>query len=127
MRLVESLATGSIGQSTRKEYQRKWNAWAQPPRLRNKSPWLCDDDEVDSAINAPEEFMTRRCDVHTKSKSDSKRIISSSDKILFITRYIFRRLGVPDHALLDCCRMYGDKQATREVRGKFTVRSTLSS
>ena len=37
---MESLALGSVGESTQKNYLGKWNIWVKERRAQGKGPWL---------------------------------------------------------------------------------------
>ena len=50
-RLVETLAHGSVGQSTQKNYSAKWNTWATEGKAQGKGPWLHVLDDLDVALN----------------------------------------------------------------------------
>ena len=39
-RLVETLALGSVGNSTRKNYLAKWNTWIKERQAQGREPWL---------------------------------------------------------------------------------------
>ena len=68
-RLVESLALGSVGESTQKSYLGKWNNWVKERRSQGKVPWLHTLTDPDQVVREVLEFMARRCFVHNNQQS----------------------------------------------------------
>ena len=68
-RLVETLALGSVGQSTQKNYSSKWNTWVAERRAQGKGPWLHALDDPDPALNDLLELMASRCFLHNNQQS----------------------------------------------------------
>ena len=68
-RLVETLALGSVGQSTQKNYLAKWNTWVAERKAQGKGPWLHVLDDSDAALNDVLEFMASPCFVHNNQQS----------------------------------------------------------
>ena len=68
-RLVETLALGSVGKSTQKNYLTKWNTWVKERQAQGKEPrlhTLADPKEVWSDLLG---FMASRCFVHSNGQS----------------------------------------------------------
>ena len=68
-RSVETLALGSVGQSTQKNYLAKWNTWVAERKAQSKGPWLYALDDPDSTLNDLLEFMASRCFVLNNQQS----------------------------------------------------------
>ena len=57
-RLVKTLALGSVGKSTQKNY---WNTWVHERKTQGKGPWLHTADDPKKALTELLKFMTSRC------------------------------------------------------------------
>ena len=68
-RLVETLALGSVGQSTQKNYLAKWNTCVKERKAQGKWPWLHALDDPDKALTEQLEFMSSRRFVHNNQQS----------------------------------------------------------
>ena len=68
-RLVETLALGSVGQSTQKNYLAKWNTWVKERKAQGKGPWLRVLDDPDKALTELLEFISSRCFMHNIQQS----------------------------------------------------------
>ena len=68
-RLVETLALGSVGESTQKNYLGKWNVWVKERRSQGKGPWLHENADPDQVLGELLEFMASRCFVHSNQQS----------------------------------------------------------
>ena len=68
-RLVETLALGSVGKSTQKNYLAKWNTWVKERKAQGKGPWLHTLNDPNEALTEVLEFMTSRCFVHNNQQS----------------------------------------------------------
>ena len=68
-RLVEALAVGSVGKSTKINYLVKWNTWVKERKAQGKAPWLYTVDDPNDALTELLQFMTSRCVVHNNQQS----------------------------------------------------------
>ena len=66
---METLALGSVGQCTHKNYLAKWNTWLKERKTQGKGPWLNALDNPDEVLNDLLEFMASRCFVHNNQQS----------------------------------------------------------
>lgn len=57
---MESLALGSVGESTQKNYLGKWNIWVKERRAQGKGPWLHTLADPDQVLSEVLEFMACR-------------------------------------------------------------------
>ena len=64
-RLVETLALGSVGQNTQKQYLAKCNTWVKERKAQGEGPWLHALDDPDEALNDLLEVMASRFFAHT--------------------------------------------------------------
>ena len=71
-RLTDVLATGAIGDSTRKEYNGRFRTFATFRAARGKGPWLLEKDGVEEAVRELTTFMSYRCFVF-KNQSQTVR------------------------------------------------------
>ena len=71
-RLTDVLATGAIGDSTRKEYNGRFRTFATFRAARGKGPWLLEKDGVEEAVRELTTFMSYRCFV-SKNQSQTVR------------------------------------------------------
>ena len=65
---METLALGSVGESTQKNYSGKWNVWVKERRSQGKRPWLHDDADPDQVFGELLEFMVSSCFVHNNQQ-----------------------------------------------------------
>ena len=79
-RLIETLALGSVSESTKKEYLGKWKTWAKERARSNLGPWLLESDGVDSAITALTMFMALRCFVHKNQNGTVRGYLAAIKK-----------------------------------------------
>ena len=111
-RLVETLALGSVGKSTQKNYLAKWNTWVKDRQAQGQEPWLhtctlADPKEVLSDLLG---FMASRCFAHNNRQHTVKRIRRNQ-----LPRNV-RRMGVANVALHDSSCGRGDKPGARHVK-----------
>ena len=81
--LVETLALGSVGQSTQKNYLAKWNTCVKERKAQGKWPWLHALDDPDKALTEQLEFMSSRRFVHNNQQSIVRGYLAA---INFFTR-----------------------------------------
>ncbi|CAB1097086.1 unnamed protein product [Ectocarpus sp. CCAP 1310/34] len=60
-RLLRIMEHGSLNASTLKGYHSKWDTWTGERAKANLSPWLYEEDGVDSAVIELTVFMASRC------------------------------------------------------------------
>ena len=77
-RLVETLALGSVGQSTQKNYLEKWNTWIKEIKAQGYCPWLNALDGPDKVLNGLLEFIASRCFVH--NTADCQRLLGGDQR-----------------------------------------------
>ena len=77
-RLVETLALGSVGQSSHKNYVAKWNTWVTERKAQGKGPWLQAPGDPD-ALNDLLEFVASRCSVHNNQQSTVRGYLAAID------------------------------------------------
>ena len=69
-RLVETLALGSVGESTQKNYKGEWNVWVSGRKSQGKGPWLhFDPADPNRALSELMELIACRCYVHNNQQS----------------------------------------------------------
>ena len=76
-RLVETLALGSVGENTQKNYLAKWNTWVKERQAQGKEPWwhtLADPKKVLSDLLG---FMASRCFVHNNRQSTVRGYVAA--------------------------------------------------
>ena len=66
---METLALGSVGESTQRNYTGKWNVWVKERKGQGKGPWLHTLADPDQALGEVLEFMACRCFVHNNQQS----------------------------------------------------------
>ena len=75
--MVETLALGSVGKSTQKNYLTKWNTWVKERKAQGKGPWLHTLDDSDEAMSALLEFIASRCFVHNNQQSTARGYLAA--------------------------------------------------
>ena len=63
--LVETLALGSVGKSTMKNFIAKYNTWVQKNKPQGAGHWLHTVDDPNEALTELIDFTSSRCVVHT--------------------------------------------------------------
>ena len=66
---METLAWGSVAESTQKNYWGKWKIWVEERSLQGKGPWLHELGDTDQVLEEVLEFMASRCFVHNNQQS----------------------------------------------------------
>ena len=66
---METLALGSVGESTQRNYAGKWNVWVKERQVQGKGPWLHTLADPDQVLGEVLEFMACRCFVHNNQQS----------------------------------------------------------
>ena len=66
---MESLALGSVGESTQKNFLEKLNIWVKERRAQGKGSWLHTLADPDQVLGEVLEFMTCRCFMHNNQYS----------------------------------------------------------
>ena len=66
---MESLALGSVGESTQKNYLKRGNTWVKETRAQGKSPRLHALADPDQVLSEVLEFMACRCFVYNNQRS----------------------------------------------------------
>ena len=80
-RLIETLALGSVSESTKNGYLSKWKTCVKERVRSDLGPWLWEADGVESAVTALTRFMASMCSVH-KNQSGTVRGYSAAIKHL---------------------------------------------
>lgn len=66
---METLAWGSVAESTQRNDWGKWKIWVEERRLQGKGPWLHELGDTDQVLEEVLEFMASRCFVHNNQQS----------------------------------------------------------
>ena len=105
-RLIETLALGSVSESTKQQILSKWKTWAKERARSNLGPWLLEADGVDIAVTALTRFMASRCFVHNNQSGTDGSGVFSGDKNFSQN---VRWMGTPHFALHDSRGRQGNR------------------
>ena len=74
---METLALGSVGQSTKNKHLAKWNTRIKQRKTQGNGPWLHALDDPNEALNDLLELMTSRCFVHDNQQSTVRGFLAA--------------------------------------------------
>lgn len=106
---METLALGSVGNITQKNYAGKWNVWVKERKAQGKGPWLHTLADPDQALVEVLEFMACRCFVHNNPAVHREGVLGRDQ----VFSQDVRGLGVDHVPSYDNSRRKRDRSSAR--------------